>query len=98
MIIADASVQQVYPQIFYWYVGHFSRYVQRGSYRVGIDVGPSSPVEAVAFQNPNGEVVVVVMNAGDESISFVLQDVILNVQTEVLALPPHSIQTLLYTP
>lgn len=44
MIIADttfanktAGVDTFYPQAFYWYMGHFSRYVLPGSRRVHVD-------------------------------------------------------------
>lgn len=50
----------------YSYIGHFSRYIQPGAKCLGLSVY-SPAVEAVAFQNPDGTKVAVVMNRTEDS-------------------------------
>ena len=81
-------------QAFYWYVGHFSKYVPQGSRRIGWALeGDAANVEATAFLTPSDEVVAVVMNTGDAAQSIKLSDC---GATAAVDLPAHSIQTLRY--
>ena len=59
------------------------------------DDGPAYPdLEYVAFQNPDGTVVVVVMNGDDVSKKVSISDIVLSVGTsEPEVMPPHSIRT-----
>ncbi|MGY5450427.1 glycoside hydrolase family 30 protein [Agarivorans sp. MS3-6] len=47
----------------YYYIGHFSRYIEVGAKRV-MSMNNSEQVHAVSFENPNGDLVVVVQNEG----------------------------------
>ena len=119
MMLADATNQVVYPQVFYYYVGQIrcgrtclmcwfcsycmcaiflsSKFVPRGSLRVFNAVLGSS-LEATAFLTPEKQVVVVVMNTGDQPITFKLLDNFNGSKqaVKVTALA-HSIQTYLYS-
>ncbi|XP_019851801.1 PREDICTED: putative glucosylceramidase 3 [Amphimedon queenslandica] len=104
MILADLETQVLYPQVFYYYVGHISKYVPRGSVRINSRVTGSSSLECVAFLTPEKSIVVIVMNTGDESVEFKLADVATagaageqSVQALKVQALPHSIQTFLYT-
>ena len=57
-----------------------------------------SSLECVAFLTPNNDVVVVVLNRGDDSVTFKLLDVQVNgdQQAVKVAALPHSIQTFIY--
>jgi len=90
-IIADTKTNRIYYQSSYYYLGHFSKYIRPGAVRILCST-KNSKLEAVAFQNPNGSVVTVVMNRTDEKIDFCVR--VKNDSARLVALP-HSIQTLL---
>ena len=76
----------------YYYIGHFSKFVQPGAKRIASS--PSrSPLLSTAFINPDGKVSVVVMNKGDQKISYHLW---LDGQAAEVDSLPHSIQTLVF--
>ena len=57
-----------------------------------------SSLEAIAFLTPDQQVVVVVMNTGDQPITFkLLDDVRGNLQAVKITTLAHSIQTFLYS-
>ena len=98
MLIADLKNKVLQPQAFYYYVGHVSKYVPRGSIRVEIQLNnENGVVQACALLAPNNQVVVIAMNSGNTDIAFVLQDTLmgLNVSMDTV-LPSHSIQTFIY--
>ncbi len=47
----------------YYVLGHLSKYVQTGAYRIDSNSFGSGNVEDVAFKNPDGSIAVVVLNA-----------------------------------
>ncbi len=51
----------------YYYIGHFSRYVKPGAFRVFCDAGTGS-LSATAFLNMDGTCSVIVMNDSDKMI------------------------------
>ena len=117
MVIADtaysesAPIDGWYPQIFYYYMGHFSRYLLPGSVRVGLTnpldrtghggdpVGKADgSLEAFAALSPNRtQVVVVVMNRNDSPIQFVLDDAATGRTSGALTLNAHAIHTYWYS-
>ena len=48
----------------YYYIGHFSRYIRPGAVKLASSVA-NTGVEAVAFENPDGSRVAVLLNTGD---------------------------------
>lgn len=48
----------------YWALGHFSKFVKRGAIRIASECDVNG-INHVAFINPNGEYVVVIVNAGE---------------------------------
>jgi len=74
----------------YYYIGHFSKFIQPGARRIACS--PSrSQLLSTAFVNPDGKVAVVVMNASDKPALFWLW--IGGNAAEVNSLP-HSVQTM----
>eukprot|EP00731_Ephydatia_muelleri_P037747 Em0551g6a len=96
MLLADTDNQIIYPQVFYYYVGHISKFVPRGSVRISSSV-EGSALECIAFLTPESGVVVVAMNTGDSPITFKLLDIVAG-QPEAVKVTalPHSIQTFVY--
>jgi len=91
-VIADTQQDKIIYEPSYYYIGHFSKYIKRGARRVGHSVY-TAQLEVTAFENPDGEMVVVLMNQTDQERNFTLRCKE-GVVTMVAA--PHSIMTLLY--
>lgn len=81
-IMCDTKAGTMEKRLSYFYIGHFSRYIRRGAVRVAT-TRFTDKVEAVAFENPDGSIVTVLLNRTgeniwmslrnkDEGISFVL--------------------------
>jgi glucosylceramidase len=76
----------------YYYIGHFSKFIQPGAKRIASS--PSrSQLLSTAFLNPSGKVTVVVMNPTDKEAPYWLW--VGGNAAEVNSLP-HSIQTLVF--
>jgi glucosylceramidase len=73
----------------YYYLGQFSKYIQPGATRIVASANRDSLL-TTAFQNPNGEIVIVVMNSTDEAIKYNLW---LDQQVAETNNLPHSINT-----
>lgn len=71
-VIADASRDRVLFLSSYYYIGHFSRFIRPGARRV-LTGSSRDALETTGFVNPDGSVVVIVMNQGDYDIAFNLQ-------------------------
>jgi len=74
----------------FYYIGHFSKFIQPGARRIASSPSRSQLLSA-AFRNPDGRIAVVVMNASEKAASYWLW--IAGNAAEVNA-APHSIQTL----
>jgi len=75
----------------YYYIGHFSKFIKPGAKRI-ISSPSRSMLISTAFQNPDGSVVVVVMNNTDQKLPYQLWIQGNAAETESL---PHSISTLI---
>jgi glucosylceramidase len=90
-VIVDTQAQKVHYLSAFYYLGHFSKFVQQGAQRIGCE--SSSPVlEAAAFDNVDGRYAVVVLNRTDQAQPFRLTDG--NISAH-LSSPAHSIMTLM---
>jgi glucosylceramidase len=76
----------------YYYIGHFSKFIRPGAKRIACSPSRSALL-ATAFINADGKVSVVVMNKGEQNISYFLW--VKGSAVEVNSLP-HSIQTLIF--
>lgn len=90
-IIADAAADTLHYQSSYYYLGHFSRYIRPGARRIKSDAG-STGLETVAFKNPDGEIVIVVMNSSEDSRAFTLR---IGGREYAASIPARAIQTLM---
>jgi hypothetical protein len=73
-----------------------SKFVPRGSVRIFNSVVGSS-LECVGFTTPDNKVVAIVMNQGDDPVTFKLLDELSGGKQAVkLEALPHSIQTFVY--
>ncbi|CAJ1443969.1 unnamed protein product [Effrenium voratum] len=94
-VICDTRTDKVLYQPSFWHLGHFSRYIRPGARRVLCSTTRDA-LEVTAFANPDGGLVVVVLNQSEESIGFWLK-VRHSGETRAVVLesPRRSIQTLL---
>ncbi|CAG0890294.1 unnamed protein product [Darwinula stevensoni] len=59
-IIVNATAGEFYKNPIFYALGHFSKFIPRGSVRLGLEV--AGAVEALATSTPEGDVVVVLLN------------------------------------
>ena len=78
-------------RLSYYYIGHFSRYIRKGAVRLATSRFTDA-VEAGAFENPDGSVVVLLLNRTDSDNWFCLTD---GAESRTFTLPAHSIVTVL---
>lgn len=76
----------------YYYIGHFSKFIQPGAKRI-VSSASRSQLLTTAFKNPDGKVVTVVMNPTGNKTNFFLW--IKGKAAEFQSLP-HSIQTIIF--
>ena len=90
-IIIDIFPENLILETSYYYIGHISKYVKPGAHRIGLEL-TNEKLNAVAFENKNGEVVLVVMNTTDSAQTVTVS---LNKTLESYELPAHSIVTVI---
>jgi len=76
----------------YYYIGHFSKFIKPGAKRI-ISSASRSQLMTTAFKNPDGKVVVIVMNQSDKAATYNLW---VNGKAAVAEALPHSISTLIF--
>ena len=85
------SDQLIYTNAYY-YIGHFSKYIQPGAQRI-ISSASRSQLLTTAFLNPDGTTAVVVMNQSDSETNYFLWS---NGNAVKVTIPGNGIQTLLF--
>jgi glucosylceramidase len=91
-IHADTQNNELIYTPTYYYIGHFSKFIEPGAKCVSTTVSRSA-LESTSFQNPNGQTVTVVMNRTAETIPFKLIVGDVEVSLEIAA---HAMHTILY--
>ena len=89
---ADVSKDELIYTPSYFFIGHFSKFIQKGAKRIS-SVASRSKLLTTSFLNPDGKIVTVVMNQDSKKVKYNL--CIGMVATEI-EIPPHAIQTLVY--
>jgi glucosylceramidase len=89
-IIGDTTTGKLTYMNSYYYLGHFSKFIRPGARRI-ISSTTLDELLTTAFINPDGTIVVVVMNSGNQSQKFSFY---LNGKAAATAAPGHSIMTL----
>ncbi|MEO7311859.1 MAG: glycoside hydrolase family 30 beta sandwich domain-containing protein [Chitinophagaceae bacterium] len=75
----------------YYYIGHFSKFIHPGAKRI-VSSASRSQLLTTAFKNPDGQIVVVVMNESSAATPYALW---INGQAAKATALPHSISTLI---
>jgi glucosylceramidase len=76
----------------YYYIGHFSKFINPGALRVSTTTSRSA-IESTSFKNKDGKIVTVVMNKTDRKIGYKL--IVGNSET-FLEIAPHAMQSIIY--
>lgn len=76
----------------YYYIGHFSKFIQPGAKRIS-SAASRSQLLTTAFKNPDGKVVVIVLNTSAKAANYFLW---VNGKAAEATAPAHSIETLVY--
>merc|ERR1712217_522913 len=88
-IIIDTVRDRLLFLSSYYYIGHFTRYIQPGAQRIGVSSNRDS-LEVTAFANPDNTIVVIVLNQSDLDIAYTIHYAGGNAYVEA---PEHSITT-----
>ena len=93
-VIVDTRTKEVRYGPSFYYIAQFSRFVRPGAHRIASSGGPGA-LQSVAFVNPDGTLVAVVLNITDQPAAFRLA-----AGGDALAceIPAHAIQTYLGAP
>jgi len=106
-IIVNANADEFYKQPMFYFLGHFSRFVPPGSVRIDSQLwGPAyngtagvaaNPVESVAFDTPDGQRVLVLLNR-DVSANYtvIVRDAQQGGKSAVVEMEPNSIVTAIW--
>ena len=65
--LSNPAHPQVRPELDYYVLGHASKFLDPGAVRIGSDEPAGSEVRDVAFRNPDGGIVLYVLNEGTSS-------------------------------
>ncbi len=76
----------------YYYIGHFSKFIQPGAKRIS-SAASRSQLLTTAFKNPDGKVVVIVLNTSTRPTNYFLW---INGKAAEAEAPAHSIETLVF--
>ena len=68
-VIADTLTDSLYYTPLYYVMGHFSRFINSGAVKIGVSSNADN-LMITAVQNPDGELVVVVLNQQEEHIPY----------------------------
>jgi glucosylceramidase len=88
-VIVDPEKDEVYFTPLYYTMAHFSRYIRPGAKRIGWELADEA-LMVTAVQNPDGSVVVVVLNQGAEAKDYVVS---LGEKQTALSISGQAVQT-----
>ena len=91
-ILCGSKNETLDKKLSYYYIGHFSKYIKKGAKRIGV-TRYRDKIEAVAFVNPDGERVVILLNKGEEALPMALRE---EGQGVEISVESHSIVTIIY--
>jgi glucosylceramidase len=91
-IHADLRTGELIYTPSYYYIGHFSKFIQPGAKRIST-VTSRSFLQATTFKNEDNSMASVVMNKSDKAIDYSLY---VGDQKIALNILPHAIQTIVY--
>ncbi len=89
---ADTKTGELIYTPSYYYIGHFSKFVQPEAKRISSAVSRSM-LQSASFINKDGKIATVVMNNSDKEVAYGL---FIGTDKVSLTIPAHGIQTMVY--
>lgn len=89
---ANTKTGQLIYTNAYYYIGHFSKFIEQGAKRIS-SAASRSQLLTTSFLNEDGKVVTIVMNQSDKKI---LYNLCVGATAAAVTIPPHAIQTLVF--
>ncbi len=93
--LTDAAHPRVKPEPDYYVLGHASKFLLPGAVRIASDEPAGTQIKDVAFRNPNGVLVLYVLNAGAAAQSLAIRFRKKEVATTI---PAGSVATFVWKP
>lgn len=90
-VLYNKETNQLEYTPIYYYIGHFSRFIQPGAFRIAT-TKHDYRLHVSGFQNPDGSIVLVAMNPTDETIPAIIRH---DGICTGASLPEHSIMTVI---
>jgi glucosylceramidase len=91
-IHADLETNELIYTPTYYYIGHFSKFIEPGAKRISTTTSRST-LESTSFRNENGDFVTVIMNQTDKPITY---NFIVDEGEVILDIPAHAMQSIIY--
>lgn len=91
-IHADSKTEELIYTPSYYYIGHFSKFIQPNAKRIG-SASSRSNLLSTTFKNVDETLVTVVMNQSNNKLKY---NLIVGDKKTVVEIPAHAIQTLVY--
>jgi glucosylceramidase len=92
-IALDSATNGMKISPVYYYLAHFSRYVQPGAVRVMNAITGTTTLEITAFKNPDGAIVVTVLNKSANAVQFKIKQ---GTQAIKPTIPAHALMDFIY--
>ena len=89
-IDSSKSPATITNNVEYYVLGHLAKFVVPGAYRIDSNSFGHGSIEDVAFQNPDGSIVLLVLNSGSSTSSFTVS---WKNQTFIYTLPAGAVAT-----
>ena len=93
--LTDAQHPRLKPEVDYYVLGQASKFLLPGAVRVASDEPAGGSIKDVAFRNPNGVVVLYLLNAGTMSQTVGL---VFHKKTVATTIPAGSVATFVWKP
>ncbi len=93
--LTDAERPRVKPELDYYVLGHASKFLLPGAVRIASDEPAGTSIKDVAFRNPNGVVVLYLLNAGAVSQNLGL---VFRKKAVATTIPAGSVATFVWKP
>lgn len=90
-IHANLSTDELLYTNSYYYIGHFAKFIQPDAKRISCSANRDQ-IQATAFKNPNGQIVIIVLNRSDSDLEYHLW---IEGKASKINSPAHSIQTII---
>lgn len=90
-VLYNTKTKELNYTPIYYYIGHFSKFIQKGAFRVAT-TKHDCRLHTAAFQNPDGSLILVVINPTGERLPAIVRHKGICTKAE---LEPHSIMTVI---